>query len=546
MTLCASAPIAAHAATGIMPLSEVRSGMSCTGLSVVRGTEISSFNVEVMDVIADDPAIGGPRLLVRVSGPAVDATGVGPGFSGSPIICDGRNAGAISEGIGQYGNHVALATPIEQILTARPAATPAGARRAPRLARAARPMLGPLTVGGLSTGTRRLVARAARRTGRVVLAAPPGPVGGYPPQDPQPGAAVAAAISAGDVSISAVGTVAYREGDQIFAFGHSLDGVGRRALFLQDAYVFGVIGNPIGVPELGAITYKLTSSSGHPLGAFTNDVFSAVGGRLGAGPPTIPLRVTARERGGGAVKLESVLADERALGLGAGLSFVAPLAATTALDRLLLAFEPVTLRVCARFRVQELRRPLGFCNPYFDGFEAVTDVGRAAGLVEGFDFAPLHVTGAAVSLMAKRGVVDEVLVGADAPSRARRGTSLPVRVRLQRRGGGRRTVTVRARVPRDLPPGAHTLVLSGNGFQSDEGFIIELIESELAGSPQGRAAQSRPRTVRRLARRVRALRRPLGIVARFRRREPRVVLRSGDVRFEGRVKLRLRVSRARR
>ena len=41
--------------------------------------------------------------------------------------------------------------------------------------------------------------------------------------------------------------------------------------------------------------------------------------------------------------------------------------------------------------------------------------------------------------------------------------------------------------------------------------------------------------------------RPLGITARFRRRqEPRVVLRSDDVRFDGRVKLRLRVLRARR
>jgi hypothetical protein len=254
VTICASAPAGAHAADPIMPLTEVRAGMSCTGLTVVRGTEISSFDVEVIDVIADDPATGGPRILIRVSGPAVDATGVGPGFSGSPILCRGRNAGAVSEGIGAYGNHVVLATPIEEILTARPAPAPASARLAPRLARAARPLLGPLTMGGLSSGTRRLLARAARRTGRVVLAAPPGPVGGFPAVEMRPGAAVSAAISSGDISISAVGTVAYRDGDEIYAFAHALDGIGRRGLFLQDSYVFGVIGNPIGVPELGAIT----------------------------------------------------------------------------------------------------------------------------------------------------------------------------------------------------------------------------------------------------------------------------------------------------
>ena len=543
-----------------MPLSEVRSGMRCTGLTVVRGTEISSFDVEVIDVIADDPATGGPRILIRASGPAVDATGLGPGFSGSPIICEGRNAGAVSEGIGAYGNTVLLATPIEEILTARPAPAPASARRAPRLARAARPLLGPLTMGGLSDRTRQLVARAARRAGRVVLAAPPGPVGGFAPVELRPGAAVSAAISTGDISISAVGTVAYRDADQIFAFGHALDGIGRRGLFLQDSYVFGVIGNPIGVPELGAITYKLTSSGGHPLGSFTNDVLSGVGGRLGAQPPSIPLRVAARERGGASVTLHSRLADERAYGLGAGLSFVAPIAAGTALDRLLRSFTPTTLTMCMRFRVRELRRPMGFCNTYFDVFEALLDIGRAASLVDGFDFAPLQVRGAAVSLAARRGVVDEVLVAADAVGRARPGARLPVRVTLQRRGGGRRTVTVRVPVPGDLRPGRRTLLLAGNGFPEESGFVVELIEGELGGSSglgrarsraarggrtPARTAQSAPRSVRRLARRIAALRRPLGIEARFGRGEREVVLRSDDVRFDGRVKVRLRVGRAR-
>ncbi len=272
-----------------MPLSEVRAGMACAGLSVIRGTEITSFDVEVLDVIADDAV--GPRILVRVSGPAVDLTGVGPGFSGSPILCGGRNAGAISEAIGDYGNKVVLATPIESILGAGPAALPAGARRAPRLLRSARSLAGPLTVSGLSTGTRRLLARAARRAGRIVLAAPPGPVGGYPPQELLPGAAVAAALSTGDVSLGAVGTVAYRDGDQVYAFGHSLDGLGRRALFLQDAYVFGVIGNPIGVPDLGAITYKLTSSGGHELGSVTNDTFSAIYRQDRRRPALDPARV---------------------------------------------------------------------------------------------------------------------------------------------------------------------------------------------------------------------------------------------------------------
>jgi hypothetical protein len=538
---------AAQAADPIMPLSEVRAGMTCTGLSVVRGTEIASFDVEVMDVIADDASYGGARLLVRVSGPAVDATGVGPGFSGSPIICDGRNAGAISEGIGQYGNTVALATPIEAILGARPSAA-AGARRAPRLLRAARPLTGPLTVSGLSPRTGRLLTRAAARADRTVLAAPPGPLGGYPAQELVPGAAVAASLSTGDIAVGAVGTVAYRDGDQLFAFGHALDGLGRRSLFLQDAYVFGVINNPLGVPDLGAMTYKLTSSGGHALGAITNDTFSAIAGSVGAGPPSIPLRVTAALSGTAQrVTLDSRMADERKLGLGAGMGLLAPLSASTALDRLLGSFEPVALTVCTRFRVRELSKPIGFCNPYFDSFTPLTDIARAADLVDGFDLAPLHIRGAAVSLAVTRDFADDVIVGASGPRRVRAGSTVPVRVALRRRGDGGRSLTVRVPIPAGVRPGSRTLVIEGNGFpENDEGDLLLELVGGLTGDGTAHASSAEARTVVQLARKVASLRRPLGIVARFRHREPRVVLRSSDVRYAGRARVKLQVVRARR
>src|SRR3954453_17364211 len=100
----------------VMPLAEVQAGMHCTGYSVVRGTDISTFDVGGLDVGDGDPDETGPRILVQVSGPAVDATGIGPGFSGSPIYCGGRTIGAISESIGEFGGKPVPATPIEQIV----------------------------------------------------------------------------------------------------------------------------------------------------------------------------------------------------------------------------------------------------------------------------------------------------------------------------------------------------------------------------------------------------------------------------------------------
>ena len=42
-----------------------------------------------------------------------------------------------------------------------------------------------------------------------------------------------------------MGTVTYVDGDTVWAFGHPLDGAGRRSLLLQDAYVYTVVNNPI-------------------------------------------------------------------------------------------------------------------------------------------------------------------------------------------------------------------------------------------------------------------------------------------------------------
>ena len=136
------APASASAADPIMPLGDVQAGMRCTGLTVVRGTAITSFDVEMLDVIdRQRPEVA--RILVRVSGPAVDADGLGPGFSGSPIYCPGadgvaRNIGAISDGIGEYGGKVGLATPIEPIL-AEPVQPPSSRRARARPSSAPQP-----------------------------------------------------------------------------------------------------------------------------------------------------------------------------------------------------------------------------------------------------------------------------------------------------------------------------------------------------------------------------------------------------------------------
>jgi hypothetical protein len=511
------APATASAAEPIMKLADVRPGMECTALSVIRGTAPSEFRISVIDVLRGDPAAIGARILFRASGPAVDATGIGPGFSGSPIYCpDGagisRVAGAISEGIGQYGNHVALATPIEEVLGVRVSAPKA--RKATALLRSARPLASPLTVSGLSATMRRAVSAAASRANRPLLAAPAGASAFYPPYAPTPGTSIAAGISAGDIALAAIGTVTYRDGDKLWAFGHPLDAAGRRSLPLLDAYVYSVIDNPVAFDEY-TTTYKL-ATAGRPVGTLTTDGLSAIAGRVGASPSMIPLTVRARNESNGRTRTVRVdVADERNLDLGSGLDEVGSLAAGEAMATVLGATPPrFTTSMCVRIDVRQRRKPMRFCQRYFDGYGPLDDLSSAFGLIDGYKFGPLGIRDISVRMRLRPTVREAFVVGADAPRRVRRGERIRVQVKLQRSRAGRTRISFPYHIPGDAKKGRQTLTVRGTspggGIGALEDFFIDLFTGGGGGGPT--------RSVGDLANRIAALGMPDGVRATFARK----------------------------
>ncbi len=502
-----------------MPLDQVRSGMQCTGYSVVRGTEPAQFGVEVLDVIDGDPTLEGPRILIGVSGAAVERTGIGPGFSGTPVYCaDGagvsRVIGAISESIGEYGGKVALATPIEAVLSVNPvppgprgsaasalarpssASRPAAARgvSSGRLPGKVLPLSAPLTVTGLGAPVGRVVAAAGRKAGRIVIAAPAGPAGSFPVQTLRPGSSLAVGLSSGDLAVSAVGTVAYVNGQDVWGYGHGFDNAGARSLLLQDAYVYRVINNPNTGGEVGS-TYKL-AVAGHTLGTITHDATNAVAGRVGAVPPTIPVHDYAKDGDTGRTRESHVrVADETAVNDPSGsapVSFIAPLAVTQAASTVLGSAPGKSYAtMCAQIVLAEVRRPVRICNRYvaMGGGEselglsnvvadrAGADVADALAAVDAFKLGTLHVKEVSARITLRRGIRQAYLRSVRAPKRVRPGQRIRVSVGIHRVRGkqSRRTFTVR--VPRELDPGHHQLVLRGTPADSGgEDLLAELTE----------------------------------------------------------------------
>ena len=489
LLLLALAAEAAGAADPIVSLRDVHRGMTCTARTVVQGTDIVGFDAEVLDVVSDLDGTG-ERILVRVSGPAVDRTGVASGFSGSPVYCAGAdgaigNVGAISATIGQYGNDVALVTPIEQMLRL-PVHPPSAVRKAPGLLRAARPLATPIVLSGLSPSLGRAIERAARDHGRSIVAVPAGPLKEFPPQPLVPGASMAVGLSSGALAASGIGTVTYRDGDTIYGFGHPLESVGRRALLLQDAYVFTVVNNPLGVEELSS--YKL-AAPGHTLGTLTNDAPAGVVGTVGAAPRTVPLDVRVRDLDRDVtVRQHTDLVDEVDLGDPNGMNLLTLIASAAVAQGVTTAFDGApaqeTGRFCLTTHVRELRRPLRFCNRYvaqgptFGESPLALAMGSA---VEGAltpivsaRFAALHLTRIEASATIERGARLATIRSASVTPRVvKPGRSVRVALRVRLYRGPLRTLRFSTRIPRGVPAGPQTLTFGGTSADDNFGGFFE-------------------------------------------------------------------------
>jgi hypothetical protein len=503
---------ASTAAAGdpIMALTDVQPGMQCTGYSVVQGTTISAFDVKVLDVVDGDPASDGPRILFEVSGPAIDATGIGPGFSGSPIYCpDGqgtnRNIGAISQSIGEYGGKAGLATPIEQMLanpTDPPVARNSSGKAASKRAAAAikrmkrqgtKDLAAPLTISGVSPQLGKAIEATGRRYGKPIIAVPAGPLGSFPVQELKPGAAVSVGYSGGDLRLGAIGTVAYTDAGRVWSFGHSFEAAGARNLLLQDAYVYRVVNEPNAAFTGGS--YKL-AVAGHDVGTLSNDAFSAVVGTVGAMPRTSMVRAIGTDHDTGIQKtVETNVADETDVDNPTGFSplgAVGPLAiAQAAGGTMKSAPGRMTGRMCLRITFAERpKKPARFCNRYvssgiFDpflgplgnpiAFNAAMDASSAFSLIEFYEGKTPHVSNVHAEIETRRGERVAFLRKVKAPKRVKPGQAITVKVTMQRLRGDNFTKRYRVNLPGGLKAGRRTLVLRGFEQEMSEEDILAIL-----------------------------------------------------------------------
>jgi len=313
LILASLAPLRATDNPEIFPLSQVKPGLKGVAYTIFEGDQIEKMDLVVIGILHN--AIGPKQdvILVQLIGEKVERTGVVAGMSGSPVYFDGKLAGALSLKLGMFTKDaIGGVTPIENMLdveksSAAPAAASAGAPSgsmtsttlAPFGARVPIPenfirqtsagagqflvpIETPLISSGLYPETLAQFSKDFSAWGMSAMA------GGTSPPSPddaklQPGDMVGIDLIRGDLTISPGCTVTTVVGDRILACGHPIFGLGSVAMPLTRGHVLTTLSSSLASTKI--------MSDGGTIGTLTQDRLPAVMGKLGAGPPMIPMEV---------------------------------------------------------------------------------------------------------------------------------------------------------------------------------------------------------------------------------------------------------------
>ena len=295
LILCLQLAVAAAANIPLMPIRDLRPGMQGIGKTVIQGDTIEEFNVEILGVQGSEAT--GYSVFVRLYGDLIEKTGgVAQGMSGSPVYVDGRLVGAVAFGKVFNDPHYCFLTPIGRMLSLldEPKSLPAD-----WLPQGTALQAGGFTEYGLSYLQEKLAPLGLEAVSAVGVGQGSG-------KALEPGSAVGASILQGDMTLGALGTVTWTDDKgNVLAFGHPFMQRGKSNIFMTKAWVLGV------VPNMQS-SYKV-GNMGEPIGTFTQDRSSGIGGSQGKLPTTIPLFITVNDTGrgqGASMRLE-VVEDER-------------------------------------------------------------------------------------------------------------------------------------------------------------------------------------------------------------------------------------------
>ena len=309
-----------------MDTDEITPGMKGYGRTVFSGNQIETFDVEILGVLKNWEARN-DMILVKMTGGPLEKTGIIAGMSGSPVYVDNKLIGAVSHGWSFAKDAIAGVTPISAMMDVLKIdsktrentyagnnstwSTSLSTQDSDVVARLKSqglihesvlskntnsqqpftlslvPIQTPLIVSGFDYRSLNSVSPLFNKLGRFSFQNNTGSSSlSADLHDFQPGSSVAVEIIRGDLSASAIGTVTYRDDNNILAFGHPIIQIGATDLPMATAQVHTILASLSGSVKM--------ASPGEIIGRITQDRRSAIAGRIGEFTHMIPCQTEIR------------------------------------------------------------------------------------------------------------------------------------------------------------------------------------------------------------------------------------------------------------
>jgi hypothetical protein len=300
-------------------VNDIRPGMKGVGRTVIKGTKVETFQVEVLGVL-QNTSPGRDLVICRLSGLNLEKTGVIAGMSGSPVYIDNKLVGAVAYAWPFGKDPIAGITPFCQMNGFVEAFERRDTIRATKPVRVGlgqplvidgkefdtvtvaqgfdeskpsqadglwmMPLRTPLSAAGFTENSLKLLHERCGQFGLVPVqgGAAPARITDEEKDTPlEPGSPLAVSLIRGDFDLSGIGTVTHIEGDRVYGWGHPFLSLGSCEFPLMSGYIITVYPRQTVSFKMGA---PLKS-----LGVINADVSTCIAGWLGRKADMLPMRM---------------------------------------------------------------------------------------------------------------------------------------------------------------------------------------------------------------------------------------------------------------
>jgi len=515
-----------------MPVSEISPGMKGIGKTVFHGTQIETFQVDIIDIVKGEGGIN-HFILANLSGDKIEeGGGISAGMSGSPIYIDDKLIGAISSTWEMSEHNLCLITPIQEmleilnlpyennqtalqeykidsslyfieektnkIIVKNIVKNNSFQELAGREEIIFYPVVSPIIINGIKGRTLERLSSSLKKFNLISIQGIGfnensdinfQEVGERPSNKMEAGSAIGIQLTRGDVNITSIGTVTYREGNKILALGHPFLKKGKVSFLLSAIYVYHSFPNIV-------MPFKL----GSPLnlvGKVVQDREAGILAILNSYPLVIPLRIQVTDVSSGlSYQMGVQMINDYDL-LEPLVSNITVQAIDNTLDRIGVGTAQIDIEIKGKKEEQELFRKNMYYSSDDIAIQAISEIPEIIDLIVNNYFEIVDLTAININIKIdnkkKIGRVEEVVLE---DSSIKPGDHLKAKIKIRPFRGELIEKMLTIQIPFDTPPGEALLMVNGGGeLDSQQEEIInnnkqdykslEEVFKEISDRPRG-------------------------------------------------------------